>query len=71
MENSIKTHRAGSVMQTILLLHDIMKLNCYDLEIQNELQRTINVLFEKFPDVMPLPSIVKNIPEKLGDINVK
>lgn len=54
-ENPIKTQRAGSATQAGLLLHDLMKLNPDDATIQAEFQRTINVLFEKFPDAMPQP----------------
>lgn len=50
----IKQQR-GSVKQIILLLHDLMKINRDDKEIQKEFQRTINILFQKFPDEMPIP----------------
>lgn len=36
-------------------LHRLMRLNPQDETIQQEFQRTINVLFEKFPDSMPYP----------------
>ena len=35
-------------------LHKLMKLNPTDETIQQEFQRTINVLFEKFPNSMPM-----------------
>ena len=52
-EKNIKTQRLGSVSKVSNLLHDLMKLNPDDATIQREFQRTINVLFEKFPNEMP------------------
>jgi hypothetical protein len=53
--NTIKIQRADSAMRAGLLLHDLMKLNPDDVIIQKEFQKTINILFEKFPDALPSP----------------
>jgi tetratricopeptide (TPR) repeat protein len=46
----------GNTDQEISALEDLKKLNPNDVAIQKTFQEAINVLFEKFPNVLPQPN---------------
>lgn len=46
--------------ECLLLLHRIMQLNKNDSMLHQELQRAVNILFDRFPNSLPKQLLAKN-----------